>query len=347
MDQRLLERVCNAPGVPGHEDAAQDVVAEVLGASCDEVRRDRLGNVIGLKRAARPPEDREQPLRVVLAAHVDEIGGMVKHIDDKGFIRFQPLGGLDSQAIVSQRVVIHGRQPVHGVVAPAMGAGKKDAVTPVQDLLIDTALAKDALSKLVEVGDVLTFAPEVAVLNDSVYVGRNFDDRIGTYCLLETMNRVGAASVDAYAVSTVQEEVGVRGMTVAAHAIGPDIGIAIDGSPTWGPYVKSHENVCALGEGTGIYIMDRLTIGDRRLVRFLFDLCKRHEIPCQRNIGGGTDASAIQRSRAGALSTTVGAPVRYMHSTTQLCHADDIEATIRLLTAFVEQAHELPPDLQS
>jgi len=196
----------------------------------------------------------------------------------------------------------------------------------------------------VSVGDVVTFAPGVELLNEKVYVGRNFDDRIGTYCLLEAMRRVGDTAVDVYAVSSVQEEVGLRGMRPAAYAIEPDVGIAIDGSLTWGPYAGEHECTCTLGKGTGIYIMDRLTIGDRRLVRFLFDLCERLQIPCQKNVGGGTDAAAIQQSRAGALSTTIGAPVRYMHSTVQLCHADDIEATVELLAKFLEHAHELLPD---
>jgi len=343
MDEKLLERVCNAPGVCGYEDAPQEVVMEVLGASCDEVRRDRLGNVIGLRKAPHPPQG-PRPLRVVLAAHVDEIGMMVKHIDDSGFIRFQPVGGLNPQVIVSQRVVVHGRQAVHGVVVPDTRRESKEKVTPLEDLFIDVGLDGETARQRVEVGDVITLAPEFARLNEKVYVGRNFDDRIGTYCLLEAVRSVGETSVDVYAVSSVQEEVGVRGMRVAAYAVEPDIGIALDGSLSWGPYVKAHQRLCEIGKGTGIYIMDGLTIGDRRLVRFLFDLCGRFEIPFQRNIGGGTDASAIQRARAGALSTTVGAPVRYMHSTVQLCHADDIEATVKLLTAFLEHAHELSPD---
>ena len=344
MDQQLLERVCNAPGPPGHEDEAQAVVMEVLRTCCDEVRRDRLGNVVGLRRATQPPADGTPPSKVVLAAHVDEIGMMVKHIDPNGFIRFEPMGGLNAQVIVSQRVVIHGKKPVGGVVVPDTRSESKDKVTKVQEAFIDTGLPRDALCERVAVGDVVTFAPGLELLNEKVYVGRNFDDRIGTYCLLEAMRRVGDTAVDAYAVSSVQEEVGLRGMRPAAYAIEPDIGIAIDGSLTWGPYAKEHERTCTLGKGTGIYIMDRLTIGDRRLVRFLLELCERSEIPCQKNVGGGTDAAAIQQSRAGALSTTIGAPVRYMHSTVQLCHADDIEATVELLAKFLEHAHELLPD---
>jgi endoglucanase len=162
--------------------------------------------------------------------------------------------------------------------------------------------------------------------------------------MLEAMRRAGPLSVDAYAVGTVQEEVGVRGMRPAAYAIEPDIALAVDGSLCHGAYGDDKEQLCALGKGTGIYLVDGLTIGPRKLVRFLFDLCKKQKISCQKNIGGGTDASALQKSRCGALATTVGAPVRYMHSTVQVCHGDDMEATIQLLAAFLEHAHEMVLD---
>ncbi len=179
-------------------------------------------------------------------------------------------------------------------------------------------------------------------LNDHVSIGRNFDDRIGTYCLLEAMRRVGPTRVDVYAVSTVQEEVGVRGIPAAAYEIEPDIGIALDGSLTQHAYAPPHQWTCELGKGTGVYLIDNLTIGDRRLVAFLLQLAEEHGIAVQKNIGGGTDASVLQRTRGGSMATTIGAPVRYMHSTVQLCHDDDVEATISLLTTFLEHAHELP-----
>ena len=342
MDRALLERIVNAPGVPGYEDEAQAIVADTLGPICDDVHRDRIGNVIGVKHATEPGPGR--PPRVVLAAHVDEIGMMVKHIDGEGFIRFEPIGGLHPTVLASQRVTIHGKERVQGVIAPDMRDERRGAVPKLQEMLIDVGLPKGDVSELIDVGDIITPTQELVALNDRVYMGRNFDDRIGTYCLLEAMRRVGSTAVDVYAVSSVQEEVGVRGMPSAAYAIEPDLGLAIDGSMTSGAYIKQADHPCAMGEGAGIYIMDRLTIGDRRLVGFLFDLCEHHGIPYQKNIGGGTDASAIQRSRAGALTTTVGAPVRYMHSTTQLCHVDDIEATVRLLVTFLENAHALPLD---
>jgi endoglucanase len=273
----------------------------------------------------------------VLAAHADEIGMMVKHIDGDGFIRFEPVGGLNPQVIVSQRVIIHGREVVNGVIVPTSG----DRTPAVKGMLIDTGLPRDEVCRQVEVGDTITFAQELVHLNEKVYMSRNFDDRLGTYCMLEAMSNVGETVVDVYAVSTVQEEKGIRGMPVAAFAIKPDLGLAIDGTPTWGAHASKHDNICALGKGTGIYLMDNLTIGDPRLIRFLFDMCEEHNIAYQRNIGGGTDASAIQRTGIGAMATTVGAPTRYMHSTVQLAHADDIDATVSLLVKFLENAHGL------
>jgi endoglucanase len=338
MDHDLLALVSNTPGVSGYEDPIQEVVADFLRPLCDEVRRDRLGNVIALRRATVPSADSERPLRVMLAAHADENGMMVKQIDGDGHIRFQRVGGLNSPSLTSQLVTIHGRRPVRGVIVPDT---KGDKLTPVDDLLIDVALPREEVCELVEVGDIITLAQEFVALNDKVVLGRNFDDRLGTYCLLEAMRRVGPTAVDVYAVSTVQEEVGVRGAHVATFAVAPDLGLAIDGSLTHGGYVKPHDSLCALGKGTGIYIMDGLTLGAPRLLRFLYDLCAAHGITYQRNIGGGTDASAMQRSREGALVTTVGAPTRYMHSTVQLAHVDDIEATVALLVAFLEHAHEM------
>lgn len=339
MNVELLTRVSNAPGLSGFEDEVQQVAAEVLERCCDETRRDRLGNVIGLKRAT--SANKADPIRVVLAAHADEIGMMVKAITDEGFIAFAPVGGLHIVSTMSQPVVVHGRQRVGGVVVPDVPP--KAEYRPLTEMLIDTGLPRAEVVELVDIGDPVTFAQDCVQLNDHVFMGRNFDDRIGTYCLLQAMQELEEIAVDAYAVSTVQEEVGVRGAGVAAYAIEPDIGIAIDGSLCRGAYPELRHHTCELGGGTGIYLMDNLTIGDRKLNAFLFELCENHGIPFQKNVGGGTDASALQRTKHGALATTIGAPVRYMHSTVQLCHVRDIDATVSLLKALLEHAHELDP----
>ena len=339
----LLKTLCEVPGVTGFEDEAQDIVTAELEAVCDRVWRDRLGNVIGLRKATIGSGDRP---RVMYAAHVDEIGLMVNHIDEEGFIRFTPIGGLVPCNIISQRVVIHGKKKLNGVISPRIRGAVKEAdlqkMPELADLYIDVALPRTEVAAAVDVGDVISLDQDFRYLNDNVVTARNFDDRLGVYCMIEAMKRLGKTEVDVYAVSTVQEELGVRGAPVAAYAIEPDFGIAIDGSLSWDvPNTANHEKHCHMGQGTGIYMMDRLTLGSPRLCRFLIELCQREGIPCQRNMGGGTDASAMQRTKLGALCTTIGAPTRYMHSTVQLAHLDDVRATSALLRAFAEHAHEL------
>ena len=342
---QLLKRLCETPGVCGFEQEVQKIVSAELGGCCDEVHTDRVGNVISHKKAP-PGSPEERPLRIMFAAHADEIGFMVRHVDKEGFISFIQIGGFDPKLLLARRVVVHGKKDLNGVIAPKPGWIVRDEdkkkVLEIKDMFIDLAMPGEEVAKLVTVGDVISIDQDFRKLNDNVVTGRNFDDRIGVYCMVEAMKRIRENRVDVYGVSTVQEEVGLRGAPAAAYAVEPDVGIAIDGSLASDiPYASGKDKHCALGKGTGIYIMDRLTIGHPTLVKFLIDMCEKHEIKYQRNIGGGTDASAIQKTKMGALCTTVGAPTRYMHSNVQLCHLDDIEQTIELLKTFAEHAHEM------
>ena len=339
----LLKKLSDTPGVSGFEERVQEIVRAELEPVCDEVWSDRIGNVIGLKRAAGRAEG-AAPLKVMIAAHADEIGFMVKHVDAEGFVRFMPVGGFDPRTLIAQRVVIHGKREVKGAIAPVpnwiLREGDRGKTLDIADLVIDAGLGKAEMDRLVSIGDVISLAQPFEELNDRVVAGRNFDDRVGVYTMLEAMKRVGDCRVDVYAVSTVQEEVGLRGVPTAAYAIEPDIGIAIDGSLASDvPYAKKEDRHCTMGGGTGIYVIDSRTISDRKLVAFLVQLAEEKEIAHQLNLGGGTDASIIQRHRTGARVCTIGAPTRYMHSTSQLCSKEDIENTIRLLVAFSENAH--------
>jgi len=339
----LLRVLSDTPGVSGFEERVQQIVVAELESVCDEVWTDKLGNVIGLKRAARTAEG-ESPLKVMIAAHADEIGFMVKQIDREGFVRFMPIGGFDPRTLLAQRVILHGREDVKGVITPKPNwiqrDGEQGKAMEIRDLVIDTGRSGDEVHRLIQVGDVISLAQRFEELNDRVVIGRNFDDRVGVYTMLEAMKRVGECQVDVYAVSTVQEEVGLRGVPTAAYAIDPDIGIAIDGSLESDiPYADAQDKHCTMGDGAGIYLIDKRTISDRRLVRFLFQLAEEDGIQVQKNLGGGTDASIIQRNRTGARVCTIGAPTRYMHSTAQLCSKQDIESTIALLVAFLENAH--------
>lgn len=339
----LLRILSDTPGVSGFEERVQQIVAAELEPVCDEVWTDRIGNVIGLKRATCTAEG-ATPLKVMIAAHADEIGFMVKHIDKEGFVRFMPIGGYDPRTLIAQRVIIHGKEDVKGVIAPQpnwiLRGDDRNTVLQINDLVIDAGLSRDEMTDIITIGDVISLAQPFDELNDQVVLGRNFDDRVGVYVMLEAMKRVRDCQVDVYAVSTVQEEVGLRGVPTAAYAIEPDVGIALDGSLASDvPYAKEEDRHCVMGGGTGIYVMDSRTISDRTLVRFLVQLAEENEIPHQINLGGGTDASIIQRHKTGARVCTIGAPTRYMHSTAQMCSKADIESTIALLVAFIENAH--------
>lgn len=339
----LLRILSNTPGVSGFEDPVQQVVKAELEPFCDSVHIDKIGNVIGLKRAVRTEHGRS-PLKVMLAAHMDEIGFMVKHIDRDGFVRFMPIGGFDPRTLVAQCVIIHGQRDVKGVIAPQpnwiLTDKDRQKVLEINELVIDAGMDRETLTNLVSIGDVISLAQPFDILNEKVVIGRNFDDRVGVYVMLETMKRIKECQVDVYAVATVQEEVGLRGVPTATYAIEPDVGIALDGSLASDvPYAREEERHCMMGAGTGIYVMDRLTISDRKLVHFLVQLAQQQGIKTQINLGGGTDASIIQRHRTGARVCTIGAPTRYMHSTVQMCSVEDIESTIELLVAFLHNAH--------
>lgn len=335
MRNELLERIGNAPGIPGFEDAAQAIAMEELKGCCDSVRRDHLGNVIGLKKATNPPVDGKPTLKLMLAAHADEPGMLVTAITAKGNLKFRPMGGLSSEVVQAQRVIIHSDTQIRGVIV-AKGGGEK--TTPLGELVIDTGMPKEDVEKLVNLGSPVTIERDTSLLNGKVWVGRNFDNRIGSYCLLDAMSQVKTTGVDVYAVSSVQEEVGLRGARAAAGGIQPDIGIAIDHPLTKEAY--GGDDHCEMGKGVGIYIADKLTIGHPALVKHLFQLCRDNDIPHQVNIGGGTDAAAIQQSPGGVIVTTIGAPVCYGHTPVSMSHADDMDATVALLVKIMETAHE-------
>ena len=347
----LLRKLSNMPGVAGYEKAAQGIVREELATHADDMWTDRLGNLIAVKR--RTSKGSGPARRLLYAAHMDEIGFMVSHVDDRGFLHFQPVGGFDARTLPSQRVTIHAtkgtKRAIEGVIAPQPRWLASDAdlshVIPLEELFIDTGLSGDEVNAAVNVGDVVSLSKQFEILNGTVVTGRNFDDRVGVYCLVEAFKRLKDTSVDVFAVSTVQEELGTRGIPTAAHAIEADICLAIDGSlPADTPFAKSYQEQCRMGGGTGIYVMDKRTVGDPELLDALYATCEEKGIPYQRQLGGGTDASIVQRSGLGAKATTIGAPTRYMHSTVQMCDMRDVEATIALLASFPERAADLIPE---
>jgi endoglucanase len=354
----LLRRLCETPGVPGHESQLRAVIVEELTPLVDEVTIDALGNVVGLRRSrvqgGESDIELEQPSsgrrRVMLAAHMDEIGFLVKHVDDKGFLRLHPLGGFDARALFAQRVHVHSNATgtallgVLSTTAKPIHLLSPDEIKPpkIDEYFVDLGLPADDAKARVEIGDMVTLARGVERVGNCV-VGKAMDDRVCIYLMLEALRAIRSPRVDIVAVASAQEEVGLRGAGTAAYHVMPDIGIALDVTLALDiPGRAPEEAVARLGGGAAIKIMDSSVISHPRLVRHFRDIARREEIKHQLEIlpRGGTDAGAIQRSRGGVASITLSVPTRYVHTVNELVHVDDLAASVTLLARYLDEAHE-------
>ena len=342
----LLKKLCETPGISGYEERIQKVIRKELEKVTDEVKVDKLGNVIGIKKAKKT-SGKSSPKKVMIAAHMDEIGFMVRFIDKEGFLRFVPVGGFDPKTLIAQRVVVHGRKDIGGVIGSKpihiLEEEERKKVPKIKDLFIDVGLKKDEVSKIVKPGDFVTLDRNFKELNDQIITAKALDDRAGVYVMIESLKRVKDWEIDIYAVATVQEEVGLRGAIVSSFSVDPDAGIALDVTIASDlPGAKEEERVTNLGEGTAISLMDSHTISNKKLVDFLRNIAEDNKIKYQTDIllGGGTDAGAIQRSKSGVPVCTVSIPTRYIHSVVEMCNKEDIENSIKLMVKFLENAHK-------
>ncbi|MBM4041532.1 MAG: M42 family metallopeptidase [Planctomycetes bacterium] len=334
----FLEKLVTTPSPSGYEQPGQKLMRERMAAFADSVRTDVHGNVIAALNAA-------APLRVMLAGHVDEIGLMVNHITKEGYIYVHQIGGVDPVVAIAQRVVIHNTKgPVSGVV------GRKaihltdpdDRGKPMKlhELWIDIGAKnqKDA-QKLVSMGDPITFDVGLTHLRNNLVTARAFDDRMGAFVVAETLRKLKGKklAVAVYGVSTVQEEVGLRGARTSAYGIDPQAGIAIDvGHATDTPGVeKTRAGDFACNKGP---IVCRGANINPVLYEMIVDAAKRTKIPIQIEGapgGTGTDANAIQISRAGVAAGLVSVPCRYMHSPCEVISLKDLDQTSDLLAALL------------
>lgn len=337
----LLKQLCEAHGVPGREEAVRALVVSELEKLCDEIRTDALGNVIALKKGSgRSP-------KVMLAAHIDEIGFLVSHIDEKsGFLRIDPVGGFDPRVLMAQRVVVHtesgdlvgiiGSKPPH-----VLTEEERKKSLELKDLFIDLGLPAEEVKKRVNIGDFVTLQQDFTEVGNLVSC-KALDDRVGVYVMIEAVRKVKKHVCDIYAVATTQEEVGVRGARVSSFNIAPDMGVALDVTVASDvPGASEHEHVTKLGAGVAIKIKDSLSISNPKLVRAMRQIAEQKKIKYQLEIlpRGGTDAGAIQMTREGVAAITLSIPTRYLHSVVEAAHKDDIQAAIDLLAAFLETAH--------
>ncbi len=347
MRLKLLKELTEAAGIPGYEDQLRALVLPEIKAVCDEVSIDALGNVIGVKHGT----GAEPRRKVMLAAHIDEIGFMVKHISDDGFLRLQPLGGFDPRSLFQQRVMVQASDgnAYRGVLAPAakpahlLTEAERGKAPQLSELYVDLALPGDKVKKAVQLGDMVTLDRTTEEIGDCV-IGKAMDDRVSVFVMIEAMRALKKSACDIYVVATTQEEVGLRGATTAAYAVAPDISIALDVTLAMDlPGAAGEDRITALGQGTAIKLMDSSAISHPKLVRFFRDVAEREKIPYQLEIlpRGGTDAGAMQRVRSGSPAITLSTPTRYVHTVNEMVHKTDLQAGIDLLARVLEQADKI------
>lgn len=335
----LLKKLTSATGISGREEDVRSLIIKEMKPLVDRVTSDVMGNVIGHRKG-------KNATRLVLAAHMDEIGFIVNHVDDKGFLRILPVGGFDPRTLMAQKVVVHGKKDLSGVIGSkpvhVLSEEEKKKVLKVEDYFIDLGLPGDRVKKLVSVGDPVTWHRDFTDLGDCL-TSKAFDDRVGVFVMLEALRKIKGKplQVELYAVATVQEEVGVRGATTSAIGLDPDIGIAVDitlANDVPGP--SEHEQITRLGEGAAVKVMDGLSISNPKLVAHLKEISKKRKIKIQIEIlpRGGTDAGALQRAGSKAAVTTISIPTRYAHSTVETIHKKDVQACIDLLAAYILEA---------
>jgi tetrahedral aminopeptidase len=345
MNFDLLKRLCETPGIPGQEHLVRDLLRSELTPLVDEVSVDAMGNLIARRRASTP----DVAPRVMIAAHMDEIGFVVKHVDGRGFVRLQPLGFWDPRAMVAQRVEIRGRNG-HILTGALVTANRpahtqtpeeRGKVARLEDFYVDLGLTGAQAAQLIEPGCMVTLSRPTVQAGNAI-MSKALDDRVGVFIMVEALRACGATAVEICAVGTVQEEVGCRGASPAAVALKPAVGIALDVTLAYDtPGAPEEQQVTRLGKGAAIKILDSNSISDVRLVRHFRDVAERHNIAHQLEVLdlGGTDAGGIQRADTGAPAITLSIPTRYIHTSNEMAEVSDIEACIALLARYLEDAH--------
>lgn len=339
FDYPLLQRLSESAGVPGRETLVRERIVDALEGLDLDLHVDAMGNLI-----AETPAPPGAP-KVMISAHMDEIGFLVSHVGEDGFVRLQNLGGFDMRNLFARLVLVHahGGEPRVGVLNPASkpvhisSAEERKKIPEMSDFSVDLGLDAETVRREVRVGDMVTLLQPFQDLGD-VVVGKALDDRVGCWILVETLRRLDRPEVQVQAVFSVQEEVGLRGATTSAFGLAPDVGIALDTTLAVDtPGSPGHQAVTRLGEGVGIKVSDSSMVSTGWLVDRMVDLAERGELLHQLEVlpRGGTDAGAIQRSRDGVATITLSTPSRYVHTVTEMVAKRDAEAAVTLLGAFL------------
>jgi putative aminopeptidase FrvX len=332
----LIEDLCTTYGPAGREHLVRGLIERQLKGVVADIYTDRLGNLI----AHRPPvKGVNKPDKIMLCAHMDEIGLIVTYIDKKGFLRFAAVGGVFPELTLNQRVIFENGTIGLINVESKKDASKKEAKPKLDEMYIDIgAQDRKGAEKKVQIGDIASFYQHLVMINDRRICSKALDDRIGCYCLLETAKRLKRTRHDIYFVFTVQEEVGLRGARTGAYGIAPDYALAVDITDT-GDTPEAQKMQVAVGKGVAIKIKDSWFLAHPLVKDRLIEYARNLRIPYQLEIleHGTTDAAVIQLVREGVMSGVLSIPTRYAHSVNELCDMGDVEGAIRILAHVCEK----------
>lgn len=330
-----LKTLCRLSGVSSREDQVRDYIRAQAEPYADSIRTDALGNLIVFKKGAK-----SAPNELMLAAHMDEVGLMIDRIHDDGTLGFQSVGGINRQVLIGKPVYVGderhfgviGMKPIHLTTRK-----ERQEVPELKTFYIDIgADSKEEAQKLVELGDVAVFHDDIQEFGRGLLKAKAIDDRVGCAVLLDLLRE--ELPMDVTFVFTVQEEVGTRGATAAAFSVKPRIALVVEGTTAADlPGLEGADRVCSVGKGPVLPMMDRGTVYDRGIFLMLRSLAEENNIPWQTKelIAGGTDASAIQRSRSGVRVGAMSAAVRYLHAPSSVAAISDYEAMIKLGRLFI------------
>lgn len=340
----ILQELSEAVGVSGHEEAVRKVILKAIEGHVTDIRIDPVGNITAIKKTKGKAKDRP---RVMLDAHMDEVGFMVTGMNGDGLIKFTNIGRVDERILPGLRVKI-GDEAIPGVIlwTPIHKTYGQNTPVKISDLRIDIgAGSKDEVSGKVKAGDRIVFDSAFMEIGEKMLRGKAFDDRAGCSVLIDVLQG-GPYPVDVLAAFTVQEEIGLRGAKVAAQTLKPDVAIALEGTTANdipNPLLEAdeddhHNPACRLGDGPAVTVMDFSVIVPPQLLKFIRSTAEKHNIPYQlkTQLGGGTDAGAIHTTTVGVPAAVISVPCRYIHSPMAYLNRDDYAHTVSLIQALLK-----------
>lgn len=340
MNIDLLKRLCETPGVPGHEDRVRDLITAEIEGMFTEVKTDAMGSLLCRREAT----SADAP-RIMLLCHMDEIGFLVSHISKEGFLYLQPVGGFDPRNLFSRRVRVCTDEGDHiGVMNPGgkpvhiSSPEDRKKVPELGEFFVDLGLGEKARD-LVKVGDFVVMEEPFLEMGDKV-VSKALDNRIACWLGIEAIRALGdkGRGAEIHVAFTCQEEVGLRGARTAAYAIKPDIGLGIDVTLSCDtPGVPEKDRTTKQGDGFGLHVRDSSFIADKKLVSEIEQLAIAKDIPYQRTMlgAGGQDGAAAQQAAAGARAVGIVVGTRYIHTVTEMADKRDLEAARQVLTDYL------------